>query len=333
MIAGLEDAIAAGVIDRRTAERLEPYLTGRVPAEDTSDPDDEKLRLVTGFNDIFVTIGIVMFLGALGFILGDMGPIAGAIVAAAAWGLAEFFTRRKRLALPSIVLLIAFVGAVFLGVLSLGNGHVEFTPAHTLVAAIAASAAAFVHWKRFHVPITVAAGAGALVAILLSLREMQAPESLHEHPVLIFLPLGLAVFGLAMWFDSSDLQRRTRRNDIAFWLHLLAAPLIVHPILMPIVQGDPSSRAAALVIVVFLILAFVALVVDRRAILVSSLFYLGYAASTLMSDAGSNTASVAFSLLAVGAVVLALSAAWRPLRRAVMSLLPGGIRKMLPVVA
>jgi hypothetical protein len=38
--------------------------------------------------------------------------VAGILVAAAAWGLAEFFTRKRRMALPSIVLLLAFVGGV-----------------------------------------------------------------------------------------------------------------------------------------------------------------------------------------------------------------------------
>ena len=37
----------------------------------------------------------------------------GLFVAATAWGLAEFFTRKRRMALPSIILLLAFVGGVF----------------------------------------------------------------------------------------------------------------------------------------------------------------------------------------------------------------------------
>ncbi len=44
----------------------------------------------------------------------------------------------------------------------------------------------------------------------------------------VFLGCGLAVFAAAMAFDISDRERVTRRADCAFWLHLLAAPLIVH---------------------------------------------------------------------------------------------------------
>ena len=95
--------------------------------------------------------------------------------------------------------------------------------------------------------------------------------------------LGLAIFALAMWFDSSDLKRQTRRTDIAFWLHLLAAPIIVHPILLSVTGSDAPLGAALQVILVFVCLAVVALVVDRRAILVSSLSYLAYAAGKIIT--------------------------------------------------
>jgi hypothetical protein len=42
--------------------------------------------------------------------------------------------------------------------------------------------------------------------------------------------LRLVVFGIALRWDASDRERRTRRADVAFWLHLLAAPLLVHPV-------------------------------------------------------------------------------------------------------
>ena len=336
MNAGLEAAIAAGVIDRATAERLAPYIAANGAPPETADPDDEKLRLITGFNDIFVTIGLVLFLGALGYLASNAGlaPAAGA-VAVAAWLLAEFFTRTRRLALPSIVLLVVFVASIFLAAAGLlhGTSFSDITPVQSLGAGIAAAAAAILHWRRFHVPITIAAGAAAVAAALLALCTIAAPGLPKDHPVLVFLPLGLAIFGLAMWFDMSDLKRQTRRTDIAFWLHLLAAPIIVHPILLSM-TGDTSSLAGAgQVVLVFLILAIVALIVDRRAILVSSLLYLAYAAGTLIAAAGIGSSSPAVSALAVGAVVLMLSAAWRPLRRAFMGLLPAALRARLPAVA
>jgi hypothetical protein len=337
MIAGLEEAVEAGVIDQDTAKRLEPYLAaGGTPAE-RPDPDDEKLRLVTGFNDIFVTIGLLMFLGALGYMLSGQGLISSLVLAAAAWGLAEFFTRMRRMALPSIVLLIVFVGAVFVAVqattaTSVWGAVIQDSPGLTVIAGFAAAVAAGVHWWRFQVPITVAAGAAALVAIVLSLGAMAAPELVTEHPAVVFLPLGLLVFALAMWFDSADLKRQTRRTDIAFWLHLLAAPLIVHPLLIGLTRGEPSAAAAGQIIVAFLLLAVVALVIDRRAMLVSCLAYLTYAVGSLFSSS-SIVSSLTVSILLVGAIVLLLSAAWRPLRRAFVAMLPQTFRERLPAVA
>jgi peptidoglycan/LPS O-acetylase OafA/YrhL len=256
-------------------------------------------------------------------------------VAVAAWALAEFFTRERRLALPSIVLLVVFVSSVFsaVGGLLQGTSFSDITPVQSLGAGVAAAAAAVLHWRRFHVPITIAAGAGAVAAALLALCTIAAPGLPKDHPVLVFLPLGLAIFGLAMWFDMSDLKRQTRRTDIAFWLHLLAAPIIVHPILLSMTSDTSSLAGASQVIVVFVVLAIVALIVDRRAIMVSSLLYLAYAAGTLIAAAGIGSSSPAVSALAVGAVVLMLSAAWRPLRRAFMGLLPATLRARLPAVA
>jgi hypothetical protein len=51
---------------------------------------------------------------------------------------------------------------------------------------------------------------------------------------------GLRVFAAAMSFDLSDRDRMTRRSDCAFWLHLLAAPLIVHSLISLI---DPNLCA------------------------------------------------------------------------------------------
>ena len=62
----LARAVAAGVIDQAAAGRLQDFLAAGAP--EAGDSEDEHLRLVSGFGDIFVTIGIVLFLGALAFL-------------------------------------------------------------------------------------------------------------------------------------------------------------------------------------------------------------------------------------------------------------------------
>ena len=71
----------------------------------------------------------------------------------------------------------------------------------------------------------------------------------------------------------------TRRTDIAFWLHLLAAPLIVHPLIAAIADTTAAqldTNAAVAILAIFLGLGLVSLIIDRRALLVSGLTYAGH---------------------------------------------------------
>lgn len=344
MVAELEAAVAAGILDEASSRRLTDFLQSRDNiALAVPDADEEQLRLITGFNDIFVTIGLGLFLGALAYLLSPFSTlVSAAAVAAASWGLAEYFTRKKRMALPSIVLLLVFSGSVLISSVAvfsfapplswsgiLANGG----PALSL-AGLATALAGLAHWLRFRVPITVAAAAGGLIIMLLAGLTAAFPDVLDSHPVLVFLPVGLIVFATAMWFDMSDRKRRTRRTDIAFWLHLLAAPLIVHPVVLNLVEmKEAGTDSAAAIIGIFLVLCFVALVADRRALLVSSLIYLAYAAQVLVTAAGWNTSAFAVAILAVGAIVLLLSVAWRPLRQFVISLMPRAVTERVPPAA
>ena len=281
--ADLQSAVAAGAITPEAAEALRAHVAAQ-NSGDRSAPiaDDEQFRLVTGFNDIFVTIACALVIfasAAIGSAIGGKSGSGGgsawgpAFVAAACWAMAEVFTRRRRLALPSIVLLLAFVVALGLAV-----GHVASTllPTHAIwhpvagmpdggwntdehdpwqtalifgAGAFAAALGAFAHWRRFRVPITIAAGVGGAVLLLLSLIAAalnQSPGSNAFLPPAALL-CGLGVFAYAMRWDLSDPDRRTPRADIAFWLHLLAAPLIVHPLFfwMGVTGGGEVSGLVA----------------------------------------------------------------------------------------
>ena len=335
--AELEAAVAKGVLDRNAADNLAEFL---IQNRDVSagDPDEERLRLITGFNDIFVTIGIALFLGALYYLLG-YGLQGSLGIAAASWGLAEVFTKRKRMALPSIVLLVTFVLSCavsswhfFAPDLEISN--FDDSSLHGLSIGLAAVAASALHWFRFHVPITIAAFAAGLVAIAITLITSVTGNLILDYPAAVFTPLGIAVFLAAMKFDMSDRNRVTQRTDIAFWLHLLAAPLIVHSIVAPLLTESAVGLGAAVAIVsLFAVLSLVALTVDRRALLVSSLLYLGYASSKLLSWSGVASENAGLSILIVGGTVLVLSVAWQPLRRIVLQILPAAIRDLVPPAA
>lgn len=347
----LEAAVAAGALSPEAADALRNYVAGR---RATPAVDEEHFRLLTGFNDIFVSVAAVILLVAMAWIgqsippvIGEDGPspFSGLLVAASAWGLAEFFTRRRRMALPSIILLLAFVGGMFALmsttlVLAIGDGQVENDNGMGALilgaGAAAAAAAAWVHWRRFMVPITIAAGAAAVVGVALALIAwiVGDGEALRTTLLAFALLLGLGVFLFAMRWDASDPRRETRRSDVAFWLHLLSAPLIVHPIftLLGLTDGDASVIEGVTVLLVYVLLGLAALAIDRRALLVSALAYVLWALSDLFERFGAIELNFALTALVIGSALLLLSAFWHQARRAVVRPLPAQVRAKLPVL-
>ncbi len=96
-------------------------------------------------------------------------------------------------------------------------------------------------------------------------------------------------------------------------------------------NGDePTTVSAILVLGVVLLLALVALVTDRRAILVAGLTYAGVAFGTLIRDAGFSSRAAPLSFLALGAFVLLLSAGWHAMRGIVLRGLPAPLADRLP---
>jgi len=342
----IDGAVEAGAITRDAATALRDHI-----ARSQSAPavDEEHFRLLTGFNDIFVSIAAAAVLVGMAWLGESIWlPLAGTLVAATAWGLAEYFTRKRRMALPSILLLLAFVGGVAAaqaGLIVINGdaiqawGKANFPdhpePVIGVIAAIIGAitaGAAWLHWRRFMVPITVAAGAVAVVGVVLALIVGFIPTAKDY----IFVPVliaGLAMFAVAMQWDMSDRERRTRRSDVAFWLHLAAAPMIAHALfqLLGVFDAPIGAAMAIAVIALYIAFAFVALAVDRRALLVSSLAYVLYAMYSLFEGAGAVELAWAFTALVIGSALLLLSAFWQPTRARVVGLL-GGLSERLPPV-
>jgi hypothetical protein len=210
-----------------------------------------------------------------------------------------------------------------------------------LIAQSAAAAlvvgASWLHWQRFKVPIAVAAGVAAIARLLFTLIATAAYPNVGQWMLVLVLAGGLIIFLYAMRWDMADRERKTRKSDVAFWLHLAASPMIVHPIfvLMGVnlaMTGGNAAIVAVLAIIVYAALAVVALIVDRRAILVSALVYVLAAAIYLVSKIGSSGVSFALAIIIIGASLLMLSAFWQTMRRKVLPLLPDDLRNRMPVV-
>ena len=348
----LNQAVAQGVLEDGQAKRLVEFWSQQDQlASDTvaiSHADAEEVRFVRGFHDVFIAIGIVVFLFGLTFGLRSFEFAWAPIVAVIAiWGLSEIFARRLRLALPSFLLSVVFTPYFFIACLQLiegrtGSGPVglsftaHFTPAQLIVPTLIGTGGAVLHYLRFKVPVGLAmitSGGVFLAAILI---EMVLPDLLETQMAWFILASGLICFLLAMLFDMRDLKRVTVNSDKAFWLHLLAAPMIVHSLLVLIAGNGRGENAAyaILVIGVFLALALVAIIVDRRAILVSGLGYFGIAIGTLMAQAEvSQDATLAATLVLLGCFILLLGSAWHRVRGVLISpFLSTALMRFVPAI-
>ncbi len=291
--------------------------------------DEENFRLVTGFNDIFVVIACGLLLYSSYSVLGAINTVVSLLsLPLLAWGLAEFFVRKRKMALPAMVLMLVFVGGVF----ALSRYLFSSASGITYVAATGLSAiAAFVHYQRFQVPITVAAGAATALGFIAATVLYYLPGAINSI-LMIVLISGIFIFLLAMYWDASDLKRTTRRTDVAFWLHLLSAPMIVHPIFayLGILEGKESTVSIAIVIVLYLLMTLVSIIIDRRAFMVSSLLYVMYALSNLFTIYGIVGYNLAATGVCIGGGLLLLSAFWRPVRSSIVKAIPVALQQFVP---
>ena len=352
----LDDAVASGALTAAAADALRAHVEGQ---RSTVIPDEEQFRLITGFNDIFVSIAAIILLFAIGWIGQRIGMAAGLgveadgpsfvgplAVAATSWALALFFTAKRRMALPSIILLLAFVFSVltaagFALVLAVGadavNDNNQMGGVIGALSAAVAAGAAWLHWRRFRVPITVAVGAASVAGIAVGLLMAAIGNTIADPRNILLgfvLLLGVGTFLFAMWWDGSDRARVTRRSDVAFWLHLLAAPMIVHPVftLLGLNDGSASLIEGLVVILLYVALGITALAIDRRALLVSALAYVLWALADLLKKFGAVELNVAITALVIGSALLLLSAFWHQARSAIVRPLPEGLRERLPIL-
>jgi hypothetical protein len=343
------------------------------------DAPDEQLRLVGGGNDIFVTIGIILFMAggafALPAVFVNATNLIVGLAALSIWVIAEIVTRQKRMRLSSTVLGVLFMACtgyfVWLGI----GTQVDMDAISSSMLAIfslrgtagwlsLAGTAGFVgvacvYFWRFRVPVLAAVIALALTgfAVLQSglflydgviSGSVQVPAVEQLPSVLrtaLFIPLmcGLIVFGTAVAFDLYDRERRTVWSDCAFWLHVVSAPMLVHPLfIMATGQSFGGTEIASGhdavigLIVLILVFTYIALAIDRRSLLVPTLGYFGtLGIQNLISDTatGAGIPPVALVLICVGALVIMFGAGWQHIRHLVVSnTLPITVLKRLPPI-
>ncbi|MRI35116.1 hypothetical protein EOPP23_19300 [Endozoicomonas sp. OPT23] len=334
----LNRAVREGIFSTDSVEAFRDYLSSErsdsdknVAEQEFPAVDEENFRLISGFNDIFVVIASLLFLLSSSWVLSSYSQTASALsLTVLSWGLAEIFVARRKMALPAIMLLLSFGAGVFLSVFSLFEQLNETT---VTVSALVTMGAIWLHWKRFMVPVTVAAGMATLVVFMISLSVWVLPQLLEWLSPLIFAG-GCLVFSVAMYWDASDPARTTRRSDSAFWLHLLSAPMLVHPVFVNLgmFKDQESLQSLLVAVALYLLMTLISLIIDRRAFMVSSLIYVLYALSSFFETYGYVSYSFALTGIVIGSALLLLSAFWHPVRTLIVKSLPVSLRQHLPVI-
>lgn len=327
----LNEAVSKGIFAPDKVQEFRQYVA---QSRSIHQVDEENFRLLSGFNDVFVVIASALLLVSLTWLGFETLPVLGAFVlAAGSWGLAEVFVKRKRMALPAIGLLLSFLAGLFAIPITIIESADYVNQYQFIGAGLITVAGAWLHWQRFRVPVTIAA---AMVAFFLGVFGVlfgYFPEIRYFYQPYLAVA-GLITFSFAMYWDSRDPKRETRNSDIAFWLHLLSAPLIVHPIFstLGIFEGVTGYSTAIIVLALYTVLALISIIVDRRAIMVSALVYVVYAMSGLLENYGFVSYSMALTGIFIGGSLLLLSAFWQQTRQSIVSILPEKTQQYLPAL-
>lgn len=337
----LRAAVAAGVVTEAQAAGLAAMAHDRAGRRASMPQEDEPFEFFKGFSEIFVSVGLVILLSGIGMLLiwasgATILILVPAICAAIAWWWAGYFTLRRRMNLPSMVLASAFAGGVAISAVTL---ILQFSTAPRLIAvggALITVAAIAAWYRRFRLPFAMfllgLAALAAIYGVFAGIDTLSAFGGggrgalfdLRNSPQMSLATLifGIGAFVAGMWFDTRDPYRLGRHAATAFWLHMLAAPALVNTVAMTLynIGGTTGMVTTTLALVV---IAGLALVIDRRSFLTAGIIYIALViAWAVRGGGGDSMGGWIVILLLLGALITALGTWWVPLRRALMLALP-----------
>jgi hypothetical protein len=240
-------AIEAGALSDESAKRLESFLKARNDPDRMLDP--ENLRFLSNFNDVFLTIGIVILMVGLGFLSGIsvfniVGPrlidpenmaqaaaLANSMklvviltpipVIVGAWLLAEYFCGKRRLLLPSMALsgiIVWAAAAIALGLFAPVDQSGSYANPWSMLFGMSYAgfvggviAAAAIFW-RFRLPFSLFLLAGGVAGLFYTAVAQLAGIG-QVGSGLAMLTIGIGTLAAAIAFDMKDPTRSTRSSD------------------------------------------------------------------------------------------------------------------------
>jgi len=333
----LRAAVAAGILTEAQAARALTLSQARAGTRAMLVGDDEPFELFRGFSEVFISVGLILL--ASGFV--GISALSGSILivaglgAALCWGLALYFTRRRRMALPSIVLVSGY-GIAVIGLITgifQAFRNMETDTTGIILTVGAAMLAAFGLWYAvFKVPFTMfligLTGLGLILYLTTTIRpgaNWADVNSLFDLRQGGGLAIGTLIFGIlafvaGMLFDLRDPHRLGRMAASGFWLHLLAAPALVNTVALSFLNMG-TATGNLLLALALLVIVLLALIIDRRSFLTAGIVYMGILLGlALRVDSGGLTG--AWLLILLGGFVTLIGAFWNQTRGALLRALP-----------
>lgn len=228
-----------------------------------------------------------------------------------------------------------------------------------VIISLAALVPVWMYYRAYRLPFAGGLAGAVLVGLAVSVLLVVDPYVFVVYLPGINLASGLVLFLAGLVFDMRDPRRVTRLSGTGFWLHFFAAPTLLgaavnvtytgwtldeSDLLDPAAAGGPigamasgePGEAVALAAVTLAVIggfALVSLLINRRALIVSGLLTAGVSIGIIVSQLGLGAGMVAaVTLLALGAAVVLLGAAWNPVRRALLLPFPsrGPLARLFP---
>ena len=332
----LRAAVSAGLLTEPQAASLTKLADERRGYRAATAQIDEPFELFKGFNEIFIVVGLIILYSGWTAITGiaaftsSAGKgssflIYGAIQLGVVGLMTAYFTLKRRMIAPSIVLSIFFG----LGALQIGFALIQITSAPetmsmTVAVGIAAVALMF-YWYFFRIPFSLMLSGLAVFAFAIGLAssggaDIKGPSDLFSLTTgwpfsLITISLGLCAFFIAVRFDMSDPHRVTRRSANGFWLHVLAAPAIVNSIALTL-YSNPTLISLLLLTLFLILIALTAIIIDRRSFLISGI---GYMIALIFTVVDGGYGMV---VLLIGLGLVLIGSNWEKIRCKLMNALP-----------
>lgn len=349
----IEAARKAGILDNAKADELNLFL--RAQNDPGASSDNESLRFLANFNDVFISIGLVLL--AIGLSMGSgmiLGSTGSALVVAlpvliTLWLMLEYFAGRRRLLLPSMTLSVLVTGlaTILVALIASGFGDVDNIQSNFLERGISSAkdfgfwasagaiGAAGVIYARFRLPFAlflIAIGF-AVGLYTYTLSDYNFSEILGGSASFV---IGMITLAVAIFFDAQDPERKGLNSDNAFWLHFAAAPQIMLGLRGMLTGGGFTPAGAGEAATLLLALgafAFLSLAINRRALIAAALLSFWLALGVLVESAGgSGTSTAVWTLVLLGGAIVLLGAGWKTARRMVLAVLPrkGPLARIFP---